>query len=154
MQSVDVVMKLFKVMSEEEKRETIMQIGALCEESGLTEKWTPSASISMASAPAKKRRSNWKTWWSKRVDEIDMSATGMDKVKGAWASNFDELPEGTVILVGVKHASYHVCKVERGMSFTIKDRNGVDHVLEGLRMIDTKNKFADIVSDLQHALGS
>lgn len=158
MQSVNIIMKLFRVMSEEEKRKTVMEIGAVCENEGLIVKWSPTGTAAPTSgtsttSPPKKRRGNWKPYWMKHITAINPSARGMDKVRGDWI-NADEirgLAQNDHILIGVKkdpkeYIVAKVCSSSKGVSF--QDAKGNTILIEGLIHVGAYDKWNDAVDAL------
>ena len=129
MEAVNIVMRLFKAMDEAEKKEVVMQIGNELEGSGLSDKWE-----AKTSAPKKKRRGSFKSYWMKRVDGVDNSKRGMDQLAGGWVSQKEiaDLDDGTPVLLGIKGGDYCVCYVGPS-SFEFEDARGEKHIVHGIK---------------------
>ena len=141
MEAVNIVMRLFKAMDEDEKKEVVLQIGNELDGSGLADKWE-----AKTSAPKKKRRGSFKPYWMKRVDAVDKDKRGMDQLAGGWVSQKEiaELKDGTVVLLGIKNMEYCVCTLADD-NFHFVDAKGADHVVYGLRCVGRFDAFKDAV---------
>lgn len=151
--SVEVVMKLFRAMSAEEKRETVLEIGNVCETEGLAAMWTtPSGASATSGAKGGKRRGRSAPYWIRRVDGIDASAKGMDKLRGAWAKE-GEFEEGEVYLVGLRgdEKKYFVCLGSASSRLTFPIWGGKDSAnVDGLLANASCDTFNDAVREIEH----
>lgn len=153
--SVEVVMKLFRVMSDEEKRATVLEIGSVCEAEGLTALWaTPSGASATSGAKGGKRRGRSAPYWIRRVDGIDASAKGMDKLRGAWAKE-GEFEDGKIYLVGVRgdEKKYFVCIGSASSRLTFGIWGGKDSAnVDGLLANASCDTFNDCVREIEHLM--
>ena len=151
--SVEIVMKLFRVMSDEEKRETVLEIGNVCETEGLAAKWsTPSRASATSGAKGGKRRGRSAPYWIKRVDGIDPSAKGMDKLRGTWVRE-GEFEDGKVYLVGLRgdEKKYFVCLGSASSRLTFPIWGGKDSAnVDGLLANASCDTFNDAVREIEH----
>jgi len=150
MEAVNIVMRLFKAMDEEEKKEVVLQIGNELDGSGLADKWEAKTSEGWSSVtPKKKRRGSYKPYWMKRVDGVDTRKKGMDQLAGGWVSQKEipELKNGQVVLLGIKGGDYCVCTVEGWSSeFDFEDTKGNKHRVDGLKLEHAYPDFRDAVT--------
>ena len=152
MEAVNIVMRLFKAMDEDEKKEVVLQIGNELDGSGLADKWEAGKSTT---SPKKKRRGSYKPYWMKRVDGVDKSKRGMDQLAGGWVSQKEipELDDGRVVLLGIKGGgSYCVCIVGHG-NFEFEDARGDKHIVHGIECQDRFGQFKNAVNACEGLMG-
>ena len=145
--AVNVVMKLFKVMSDDEKRDTVLEMGEILEQEGLASKWGEAETKPRIKAGAKaKRRGSSRPYWIKRIDKVDPSAKGMDKLSGAWAKE-DEFEEGKYYLIGTRSdpKTYHIGRGKSGASGHVVLWDGSRKEFNGLDISVNCDTFADVV---------
>ena len=148
MSAVDTVVKIFGLMTEADKKETVLQIGKICEDEGLTSSWE---TVSAARKGGKtKRRGSWKPYWMRTVVGIKDEAKGFDKLDGAWVNVDDiakgRLEEGVLVVVGVKSDPklYHVGCTGSGKTRIAIPTGKLE--VKGLQTLHTCKKFADVIS--------
>ena len=148
MSAVRTVLKIFELMTEEDKKETVLKIGKICEDEGLTASWETGAAARKGGKT--KRRGSWKPYWMRTVVGIKNEAKGFDKLDGDWV-NVDDIAKGRVedgvhIVVGVKSdpKKYHVCKVKFGARTEIDLPMGVLDV-HGMQYLHTSETFQGVV---------
>lgn len=151
MEAVNIVMRLFKAMDDDEKKEVVLQIGTDIADTGLTHKW---GETKTSAPPKKKRRGSYRPYWMKRVDSADKSKRGMDQLAGGWVSE-KELPDlknGQVVLLGIKGGDYCVCTVGRGY-FEFEDARGDKHIVHWIECQDRFGQFKDAVNACEELMG-
>jgi hypothetical protein len=141
MEAVNIVMRLFKAMDEAEKKEVVLRIGNELDGSGLADKWE-----AKTSAPKKKRRGSFKPYWIKRVDSVNPSAKGMDKLAGGWADE-KEIVEYQYYLIGVRSdpKKYYIAVGRKGMVASVKMPDGTYKQFSDLTVKHAQEEFSAIV---------
>jgi hypothetical protein len=155
MSAVDTVVKIFGLMTEADKKETVLQIGKICEDEGLTASWETKSSPRKGGKT--KRRGSWKPYWMRTVVGIKDDAKGFDKLDGAWV-NVDDIAKGRLIdgvhvVVGVKSdpKKYHVCKTKFGARTEIDTPTGFINV-HGMENVHTCDTFGGVISYCEESL--
>ena len=145
MEAVNILMKLFTLMGEDEKRETVKRIGNDLDKSGLADEWTVK-SASAKAAPKKKRRGAYRPFWMKSIDAIDMSKRGMDRISGGWvkADDIPKMPKRSKVLLGIKSGEYLVCVTGGGFA-EFEDARGEVHRVDGMEIHSYHEKYNDAV---------
>lgn len=145
MEAVNILMKLFTLMGEDEKRETVKRIGNDLDKSGLADEWTVK-SASAKAAPKKKRRGAYRPFWMKSIDAIDMSKRGMDRISGGWvkADDIAKMPKRSKVLLGIKGGEYLVCVTGGGFA-EFEDARGEVHRVDGMEIHSYHEKYNDAV---------
>jgi hypothetical protein len=145
MEAVNIIMKLFTLMGEDEKRETVKRIGNDLDKSGLADEWAVK-SASAKAAPKKKRRGAYRAFWMKSIDAIDLSKRGMDQISGGWvkADDVAKMPKKSKVLLGIKGGEYLVCVTGGGFA-EFKDARGEVHRVEGMEIFSNHETFNDAV---------
>ena len=148
MEAVNILMKLFKLMDEEEKKETVRRIGDDLDDEGLTDRWTTTlpGKTSSPKTSKKKRKGSYRPFWMKHVESIDLKKRGMDKINGGWvkAEDVRKLPKQSKILLGIKGGDYLVCVTGGGFS-EIEDNKGMAHRVEDMEIYSRHEKYNDAV---------
>ena len=144
MEAVNILMKLFKLMDEEEKKETVRRIGDDLEGEGLTERWatTLPGKTSSSKTSKKKRKGSYRPYWMKHVEVIDLKKRGMDKINGGWIKPDDiaKLPKRSKILLGIKGGDYLVC-ITGGGAIEFEDSKGTAHRVLGMELYSSHEEF-------------
>jgi len=154
MEAVNILMKLFKLMDEEEKKETVRRIGDDLDDEGLTDRWTTTlpgeksspGKASSSKTSKKKRKGSYRPFWMKHVESINLKKRGMDKISGGWvkADDVAKLPDRSKILLGIKGGDYLVCIAGAGLA-KIEDSKGIVHLVEDMATLSRHEKFNDAI---------
>ena len=157
MEAVNILMKLFKLMDEEEKKETVRRIGDDLDDEGLTERWattlpgkkTSPGKTSSSKTSKKKRKGSYRPYWMKHVESIVLKKRGMDQISGGWVKPDDvaKLPERSKILLGIKGGDYLVC-ITGGGAIEFEDSKGTAHRVLGMELRSSHEEFNKAIDAL------
>lgn len=155
MEAVDMTLKLFRAMDDEEKRATILALGEEIEDTRLVEKLTGGTKPK----PKKKgapRATGGRPYWLRHVSSVDDAADGVMALEGTWLSldAVSALNEGELIVLGIKWPKKKYALLRKKKSAVERIEGGPDGSVEvkDALLIKVEDTFGAIKEHVEVAL--